>query len=183
MPAFFLLLLSLCFWVSFLNPFPDSIAPTTWPMVWIVVVLLILLNPLPITIPQSRTWFIRSILRVFQAGLLSSVEFRDFFLGDELNSLAYTISNLWLIGCEYDREWRTPDTCDPNGTFWTAALTSIPAFLRLIQCFRRFKDSKNTAYLHLVNAGKYSSAILYYWFYHNYRYHGSHRTQDLAIWW
>lgn len=33
MPAFFLLLLSLAFWVSFLNPFPNAIAPTTWPLV------------------------------------------------------------------------------------------------------------------------------------------------------
>lgn len=33
LPAFFLLLLSLAFWVSFLNPFPDAIAPTTWPLV------------------------------------------------------------------------------------------------------------------------------------------------------
>lgn len=121
MPTFFLLLLSLCFWVSFLNPFPDSIAPTSWPLVWIVAVLLILLNPIHIMNYRSRTWFVRSVLRVFQAGVLSSIEFRDFFLGDELNSLAYTISSLWLIGCEYDRKWKTPDTCHSNGTFWTAA--------------------------------------------------------------
>lgn len=33
LPAFFLLLLSLAFWLSFLNPFPNAIAPTTWPLV------------------------------------------------------------------------------------------------------------------------------------------------------
>lgn len=33
LPAFFLLLLSIAFWVSFLNPFPNAIAPTTWPLV------------------------------------------------------------------------------------------------------------------------------------------------------
>lgn len=60
-----------------------------------------LLNPLPLFARESRRWFVRSLLRVFGAGALSRVEFRDFFLGDELNSLAFSMSTLWYFGCEY----------------------------------------------------------------------------------
>lgn len=80
LPAFFLLLLSIAFWVSFLNPIPDAIAPTTWPLVWLVVVLVIILNPLPILHYHSRLWLVTSLGRVMHGGLLSKVEFRDFFV-------------------------------------------------------------------------------------------------------
>jgi hypothetical protein len=176
LPAFLLLLLSVFFWVSFVNPFPSSIAPTTWPLVWLVIVVLIMMDPLPVNLRPSRRWFVSSILRVFGAGLIAGVEFRDFFLGDELNSLAWPISNLWFMGCSYHNHW-TPGVCEPNGTFWTAALQSVPAFLRFGQCLRRFEDSKRTAWLHIANACKYAAAIFYYWFYINYRYHGSQNRE------
>ncbi|MCO5589729.1 hypothetical protein L7F22_043697 [Adiantum nelumboides] len=182
LPAFFLLLLSIAFWISFINPFPDSIAPTTWPLVWLVVVVVIMLNPLPIGYYHARKWLIVSLLRVFHGGTLSRVEFRDFFLGDELNSINWSISMLWFIGCQYNHKWAYPNQCDPNKTFWTAVLLAIPAFLRFVQCFRRWHDSRYTANLHLINAGKYTSSILNYFFYLNYRYHGSSRKEDLIVW-
>lgn len=86
------------------------------------------------------------------------------------------------MGCEYNTKWAYPDQCDPNQTFWTPVLLAVPAFMRWLQCFRRYKDSKYTANLHLINAGKYTSSIFYYFFYFNYRYHGSQRTKDLALW-
>ncbi|KAK0564716.1 Xenotropic and polytropic retrovirus receptor 1 [Tilletia horrida] len=181
-PALFLLLLSLCFWVSFLNPFPDKIAPTTWPMVWIVIVVLFMLMPLRLFLFPSRRWFVKSLLRVLQAGVLSRVEFRDFFLGDELNSLVYTFGNLWYIGCQYDRHWPAPDTCNPNHTFWTPALSALPPLIRFIQCWRRWYDSDMKGSIHLINAGKYTSSILNIWFYYNWRYHGANRTVDLVLW-
>jgi hypothetical protein len=182
LPAFFMLLLSLAFWVSFLNPFPDKIAPTTWPLVWLVAVLVIMLNPFRFCYFHARRWLIVSLLRVCHGGLLSGVEFRDFFLGDELNSLSWSISMLWFVGCEYDHQWAYPNQCDPNSTFVTAVLLCIPPFLRFVQCFRRFYDSKYQAKLHLVNAGKYSTTILNYFFYINYRYHGSPHDHRLALW-
>lgn len=183
-PAFLFLLLSLAFWVSFLNPFPDAIAPTTWPLVWLVVMLVFLLNPLPIFNPKSRGWFIKSILRVFGGGFLcsGSVQFRDFFLGDELNSIAWSFSILWFIGCEYQRDWRLPE-CQPNDTYWTAALSVIPALLRLGQCVRRWIDSKYYARIHLLNAAKYSTAVFYYFFYIHWRKEGdSGRNGTMALW-
>ncbi|KAL9939129.1 hypothetical protein V8E36_001942 [Tilletia maclaganii] len=182
LPALFLLLLSVCFWISFLDPFPAAIAPTTWPLVWTVIVIVVLLLPFRVFLKPSRTWFIRSLLRVFQAGILSRVEFRDFFLGDELNSLVWSFSMLWFIGCQYHRKWPAVDSCDPNKTFWTPVLGALPPFLRFVQCWRRWFDSDMKARIHLVNAGKYTSSVLNQFFYFNYRYHGSGRTVDLALW-
>lgn len=182
-PALLMLLLSCCFWVSFVNPFPDSIPPTTWPTVWLVIAATLLLNPLPVLMPASRAWFIKSWLRVFTAGW-KRVEFRDFFLGDELNSLAWTMSNFWYIGCEWHHSWATPDKCLPNDTFWTAVLFSVPAWLRLGQCIRRWVDSDYKTHLHLVNAGKYSSAVIYNFVYIHYRRaeHGPQAGTAKAVW-
>lgn len=171
-PALLMLLLSCCFWVSFINPFPQAIAPTTWPTVWLVIALVLLLNPLPIFLPASRMWFVKSLARVFTAGW-KRVEFRDFFLGDELNSVAWSISNMWYIGCQWHNHWPYPERCFPNDTFWTAALLSVPAWLRLGQCIRRWVDSDFKTHLHLVNAGKYSSAVVYNFVYIDFRRHGS----------
>ncbi|CAO1622096.1 unnamed protein product [Sympodiomycopsis kandeliae] len=183
MPAFLMLLLSVAFWVSFVNPFPAAIAPTTWPLVWLVVALVFLFFPLPIFHPRSRSWFLKSFLRVFGFGFLckGSVEFRDFFLGDELNSIAWSLSSLWFFGCEYQRDWKTP-SCDPNGTYWTAVLSSIPALLRLGQCLRRYIDSKFYARIHLLNAAKYSTSVFFYFFYIHWRIHGSQKDGNLALW-
>ncbi|KAN0062004.1 Xenotropic and polytropic retrovirus receptor 1 [Thecaphora frezii] len=180
-PSLLMLLLSLCFWVSFLDPFPSAIAPTTWPTVWLVLFGVVLLNPLPILQRASRIWFVRSMLRVFSAGY-KRVEFRDFFLGDELNSVAWTLSNLWYFGCEWRHRWHVPDQCAPNSTYWTAVLLSVPAVLRLGQCVRRWVDSDYRTHLHLVNAGKYCSAVLNNFFYLHYRRNGSRTGGDMALW-
>ncbi|SPC61882.1 related to putative phosphate transporter 1 [Ustilago sp. UG-2017b] len=180
-PALLMLLLSCCFWVSFVNLFPDTIYPTTWPTVWLVIAAVVMLNPLPILMPAGRWWFTRSLLRVLTAGC-KRVQFRDFFLGDELNSVAWSISNFWYIGCEYHHNWAHPDRCWPNKTYWTSVLLSIPAVLRLGQCIRRWMDSEYRTHLHLVNAGKYCSAILNNFFYLHYRRKGSNAGVDQALW-
>ena len=42
---------------------------------------------------------------------------------------------------------------------WLRAVCSaLPAWFRFAQCFRRYKDQKDT--VHLVNAGKYSSTLI-----------------------
>lgn len=182
MPAIFLLLLSIFFWVSFASPDATDIAPTTWPLVWLVIVLLLLLNPLPMLHSSSRRWFVKSICRVFGAGIFASVEFRDFFLGDELNSLAYSMSNLWFLGCEYHHHFHQPDVCPMSISWWVPVLTAIPAFLRFVQCFRRYADSRGMVRIHLVNAGKYASSILNAFFYFNYRHHNSQGTKHFVLW-
>lgn len=181
-PAFFLLLLSIFFWVSFASPESTAVAPWTWPLVWLVVVVLLMFNPLPFLYSSSRRWFIVSMGRVLTGGVCSSVEFRDFFLGDELNSVVYTFSNLWFLGCEYDHHFRIPDQCPMNKSYWIPVLIAIPPFLRLLQCIRRYVDSRRLVRIHLVNAGKYASSILNAFFYFNYRRRGSTGSVPFALW-
>jgi hypothetical protein len=50
------------------------------------------------------------------------------------------------------------------------------------QCLRRWKDSDYRTQLHLVNAGKYSSAVMYNFMYIHYRAGGSQEGRDKALW-
>ena len=45
-----------------------------------------------------------------------------------------------------------------NWAITRAICSALPAWFRFAQCFRRYKDQKDT--VHLVNAGKYSSTLL-----------------------
>ena len=45
-----------------------------------------------------------------------------------------------------------------NGNWVRAVFSALPAWFRFAQCFRRYKDQKDT--VHLVNAGKYSSTLI-----------------------
>lgn len=86
LPALLTFLFSIFFWLAFHNHWPDSISPSSYPLAFIVLVFTILFSPFPLFYASARWWFIRSGARVIAAGLLR-VEFRDFFLGDELASL------------------------------------------------------------------------------------------------
>lgn len=85
LPAFLLMLLAIAFWISFVNPFPDTIAPTTWPLVWLVVVVVIILNPFPFCYYRARRWLIVSLGRLLHGGFFSRVEFRDFFVSRKIH--------------------------------------------------------------------------------------------------
>lgn len=183
LPALLLMLLSICFYMTFSTaPTNPLISPLAWPLVWIVVVVVLVANPLPILHKSSRMWFLCSLARVGNGGVLTSVEFRDFFLGDELNSLSYTMMNLWLLGCEYQNDWTVPSQCSTSVSWWVPVLGAIPAFLRFTQCFRRYVDSHRMVRIHLVNAAKYASSILNIFFYFHYRHHGSQGTAAFALW-
>ncbi|POG78096.1 hypothetical protein GLOIN_2v716856 [Rhizophagus irregularis DAOM 181602=DAOM 197198] len=47
---------------------------------------------------DARKWFIIAMLRVVASGFYR-VEFRDFFIADELNSLTYTFMNSQFLFC------------------------------------------------------------------------------------
>lgn len=135
------------------------------------------------------------------------LQFIAFFLADELNSLAYSLQNIYFIACScgllsitlynlVDELWLSDAnkwpgnifTVCPSGRSWPYALfLCLPALSRLIQCLKRYHDSKLN--IHLINvsatafcewaclysnlasclqAGKYSSVIA---------------QQCLFVWW
>ncbi|KXS18523.1 EXS-domain-containing protein, partial [Gonapodya prolifera JEL478] len=83
----------------------------------------------------------------------------DFFVTDNLNSITFAFTALQAFVCAYANSWANLDNACPLSNSWTvAAFTAIPAFLRLVQCVRRFYDSRN-AHPHLTNSVKYILAL------------------------
>ncbi|GAA6010693.1 hypothetical protein JCM11491_002899 [Sporobolomyces phaffii] len=168
-PAFFFFVLSVFFWAAFSNFWPNHISPSSYPLAWIVLTLTLLLCPLNLFYASARWWMARSMARVFSSGIVA-VRFRDFFLGDELNSIYYSIYNLGFLYCTYNKGWPNDvqSICSTNKTWTTAVLASLPPFFRLGQSIRRYIDSDGLT-LHLLNAGKYSATIIYFFFYFDWR--------------
>src|SRR5215471_1140020 len=90
-------------------------------------------------------------------------EFRDFFLGDQFNSLIYSIENIPSFFCIYARDWDPNEItmCDTSHSHLLGFFSTLPAIWRLLQCARRFIDTRH-AFPHLWNAGKYFATLLTY---------------------
>lgn len=162
-PALLFFILCYCFFFSISRVGEPHIAPWAWPIVWVVFTVIFFLNPIPIYYQHARYWLLSLIGRVLTPGY-SRVEFIAFFVADELNSLVYSISNLWFLGCAYNKGFsQHPDmylVCSAGGNWVYSLLLVVPALIRAIQCLKRYKDSGLP--IHLVNLGKYTSVMLQY---------------------
>ncbi|GAA6021422.1 hypothetical protein JCM10207_004728 [Rhodosporidiobolus poonsookiae] len=184
LPAVLYFILSLFWWAAWNNFWPDHITPSSYPLAWIVVVIAIMFNPFPVLYPSARWWMLRSFCRMLTSGLVA-VEFRDFFLGDEMNSLYYTWYNFGFAACAYGHGWPddTFSVCSTNRTWTTAILSALPPFIRLGQSIRRYLDSDGLP-LHMLNAGKYTATIGYFFAYYSWRIHqqrGNDETWRFAL--
>ncbi|KAG8875061.1 hypothetical protein FRB97_005453 [Tulasnella sp. 331] len=180
-PSFLCMTLAYAFMLSFCGVFDHHANPTIWPAAWLGIFVLLLFNPLPIIYHKSRFWLIGNWCKLLLPGL-TPVEFADFWMGDQLCSMVYTLGHLYFLGCLYATDWEDPMIQCSLTNNWIAGIliTSMPSFIRLIQCIKRYADSHN--YIHLINCGKYSSSILQYAFYYNWRAHGSPHGWHLTIW-
>ncbi|GJN89321.1 hypothetical protein Rhopal_002301-T1 [Rhodotorula paludigena] len=174
LPATLFFILSLFFWAAFSNFWPDEIHPSAYPLAWIVVTVLIMFNPFPVLYPAARWWLLRSFCRMISSGLVA-VEFRDFLLGDEMNSLYYSYYNLGLLYCAYNKRWPddTFSVCSTNKTWTTPILSCLPPFWRFGQSIRRYFDSDGLY-------GKYSATMAYFFAYYGWRIHKSRTGEDEA---
>lgn len=99
-----MLLLCLGIYLDFGSHLTNHIATAYYPMAVVGVILLIVFCPLPIASWTARKWFLLSFWRVLVSGY-HGVEFRDFFLADELNSLSYSIEQAEFAVCAYAFKW------------------------------------------------------------------------------
>jgi len=142
-----------------------------WPAIWLVFVAVLFLNPLPFFRRDSRYWFLRVLLRVITPGysrvevrlhpthhngLDAHSQFIAFFIADELNSLVYSIQNIYFLSCGYAHRWpgNIFDVCPAGKTWQYALLLCLPALARLIQCVKRWHDTRLK--IHLVNVSSSS---------------------------
>jgi hypothetical protein len=92
------------------------------------------------------------------------VGFADFWLADQLNSLANALLDFQFLTCFYyihgDNWTEAGDTgeCMERSYIIRPIVNCIPAWIRLAQCLRRYHDTRE-AFPHLVNAGKYSTTF------------------------
>ncbi len=92
LPAFLLSLLCYAFWLSFSRIGTTHVAPTTWPLLWLLFSAAVVIDPLPIMCKPSRTWLLRNMSRLLTSGI-HRVEFADFWMGCVPMRFAYTLAS------------------------------------------------------------------------------------------
>uniref|UniRef100_A0A8D3E3L7 Xenotropic and polytropic retrovirus receptor 1a n=1 Tax=Scophthalmus maximus TaxID=52904 RepID=A0A8D3E3L7_SCOMX len=141
------------------------------PLILYGFMVLFLINPFKTCYYKSRFWLLKLLFRVFTAPF-HRVEFADFWLADQLNSLVFVLMDLEYLICFYifELQWSNskgllPEFKGPNDFVChsysyglRAIIQCLPAWFRFIQCLRRYRDTKR-AFPHLVNAGKYSTTF------------------------
>ncbi|EFA85341.1 SPX domain-containing protein [Heterostelium album PN500] len=151
-------------WKSMGNfPFPFVSAEYT-PLILLVVYLLILICPFNIFQREVRKWFLLTIWRVVTAPA-KTVKFSHFFMGDQLSSLVLMMVQLSQFICFYTVDvYHSPEhaVCIQKGRYINPFISALPATWRLLQCFRRYYDSKDI--VHLRNALKYFLSIVVVFF-------------------
>lgn len=108
---------------------------------------------------RSGFWLLRTLGRIVTAPLFKVV-FRDFFLADQLVSISLMLQDIDFTICYFATSaFRGGgNSCATNHVWMSAILSTIPQLWRLLQCFRRYYDSKDKTNLH--NAGKYTTGML-----------------------
>ncbi|MBZ3891799.1 Xenotropic and polytropic retrovirus receptor 1 [Sciurus carolinensis] len=150
---------------------PISVIPTyVYPLALYGFMVFFLINPTKTFYYKSRFWLLKLLFRVFTAPF-HKVGFADFWLADQLNSLSVILMDLEYMICFYSFELKwdeskgllpndseEPEICHKYSYGVRAIVQCIPAWLRFIQCLRRYRDTRR-AFPHLVNAGKYSTTF------------------------
>ncbi|KAG6379562.1 EXS family-domain-containing protein [Boletus reticuloceps] len=189
LPSLLLCTLAYAFWFSLARIGP----PMLWPLIWLALTLVVILNPIRSFMwGPARWWTIKNVAKLGACGT-RDVRFTDVWLGDQCCSLVYSLSNLYFVGCFYTRFANYVSTYDPqvqeawstcsvtqNWT-WYYLLSMLPFMVRFMQSLRRYRDSKN--FIHLINAGKYTIAIIYYLCYFYWKHQGSPHTGKSYILW
>ncbi|XP_076841478.1 xenotropic and polytropic retrovirus receptor 1a isoform X1 [Brachyhypopomus gauderio] len=139
------------------------------PLIFYILIFLFLVNPFKTAYYKSRFWLLKLLFRVSTAPF-HRVEFADFWLADQLNSLVMVLMDLEYLLCYYSMElqWDEVDgllpkspadgRCHSYSYGLRAIIQCLPAWFRFVQCLRRYRDTKR-AFPHLVNAGKYSTTF------------------------
>jgi len=168
LPSFAFAFLSLLGWFSFNNFWPHQFPGRDWPWIFFGVMLVLFLWPTNALYGSSRRWLQFALWRLLLSGLYP-VEFRDFFLGDIVCSLTYTMGNLPFFFCLFSHHWKgtlsgqpaSANTCTSSRSRLMGFFSSLPSVWRLLQCIRRYMDTGDW-FPHLANMLKYAVSTVYY---------------------
>jgi len=180
MPAFLICTLAITVWATFATEAP-GVSPGYYILLWFAFVAVFLFNPFPIFHYHARWWICRTLIRVTMSGILQ-VEFRDLWLGDQLCSLSYSLSNIYLIGCAYSKSFapNIQGSCDTSATWLTPMIGCLPSLFRLGHSARRYNTSPEVK-THLLNVARYGLSVAQLFCYYNWRIAGSERDSTMAV--
>ncbi|KAL0113736.1 hypothetical protein PUN28_012691 [Cardiocondyla obscurior] len=139
-----------------------GIPPFVQPMLFYALLVLFLLNPTKTLRHEARLWTLRVLGRVFCAPFFY-VNFADFWLADQLNSLHTVFLDFQYFVCFYiqNSSWTDvtdTETCIMRELSMRPFVVCLPAWFRFAQCLRRYRDTKET-FPHLLNAVKYATSF------------------------
>lgn len=149
--------------LSFLYSASLSIPPYVNPLALIAIMAAFILNPTKTFRHEARFWALKVLGRIILAPLFY-VNFADFWLADQLNSLVVVFVDFQYFICFYltNDNWMEANdinVCVDYTQIIRPLVGCLPAWWRFAQCLRRYRDTKE-AFPHLVNAGKYASSFL-----------------------
>lgn len=92
-----------------------------------------------------------------------SVNFADFWLGDQFNSMTIVFVDFKNLLCFCVRnpflsENYKHEKCEVDDVAINACVSCLPAWLRFAQCLRQYRDNRKP-HPYLTNAGKYATVF------------------------
>ncbi|CAN3367546.1 protein Syg1p [Diutina catenulata] len=168
LPSFAFAFMALVAWFSLHDFWHTKFPGRDWPWIYWGIMMVIFLWPGRHMYAASRKWLQVALWRLLWSGLYP-VEFRDFFLGDILCSLTYTMGNISFYFCLYAHHWNgllkpghgNENQCGSTNSRLMGFFSSLPSIFRFLQCIRRYMDSGDW-FPHLANMCKYGVSIIYY---------------------
>ncbi|XP_069183352.1 solute carrier family 53 member 1 isoform X2 [Procambarus clarkii] len=141
-----------------------SIPSYTVPLALLCFMMLFLLNPTRTFHHEARFWLLKKLGRVVCAPFFF-VQFADFWLGDQLNTLVQVLKDFEYSLCFYTQgiNWYASKSVDDNVCIDKTQVVRnivacLPAWWRFAQCLRRYRDTREM-FPHLVNAFKYATTF------------------------
>lgn len=144
-----------------------------YPLSLVGFLLVYLIQPIRKFHYSSRKWLMNILWKVFTAPF-HHVGFADFWLADQLTSFDFLFTDIEFFGCWFLMQARwaplkgffPASPCMPASyknlehPFNTISLLLMcfPAWIRFLQCCRRYRDTGNV-FPHIANAAKYSTTF------------------------
>ncbi|XP_022232919.2 xenotropic and polytropic retrovirus receptor 1 homolog [Drosophila obscura] len=134
--------------------------PYYFPLIWLGMVLLLVLNPFPILEYSARKWLLACLIRILAAPFLY-VTFADFWLCEQMTSLTLCLVDHYML-CRFCVRYyaNLGNHFDFEPDFGVALLRMLPAWLRVCQCLRRYREGTSKSFWYGLNALKYSLTIV-----------------------
>eukprot|EP01116_Phalansterium_solitarium_P024433 TRINITY_DN8958_c0_g1_i1.p1 TRINITY_DN8958_c0_g1~~TRINITY_DN8958_c0_g1_i1.p1 ORF type:complete len:766 (+),score=185.10 TRINITY_DN8958_c0_g1_i1:50-2299(+) len=106
---------------------------------------------------QSNWWLFNTLFSIVIAPF-RSVQFRDFFMADQLLSILIVLLDIEYTICFFAYDvWTDSDACMAANPYARPIIVLLPNWWRFMQCFRRYRDGGDK--WQLWNAGKYSTSF------------------------